>query len=136
MFTIKAPRGNARRSKHNAGLNSQDDLLRLMRMHIHSRAPAQMKLSPKNKAAANTVICSSAVRHSRVLPSSTLLITIIRKKKKKKKPRLHAATNSFHSGHFSARLIFKTQHKHSDGTLEERHRHPHRLCCLHPTRSH
>lgn len=111
---------------------TQSYLSQLIRAHIHSHVPAQMRHWnwAENKAAANTVICFSAVVQSGVLPSSTLLITII------KKLRLSAATNSFHSGHFSALLIFKTQHKHTDRTLEKRHHNPHRLCCLHPTCSH
>ncbi len=58
-------------------------------MHIYSHTPPQTRHWnwAENKAVANTIICFSAVLHSRVLPSSTQLITIIRKL------RLHAATN-------------------------------------------
>lgn len=45
-----------------------------------------------------------------VSPASTLLITTI--------TRLHAEADSFHSGHFSALLIFTMQLKHTDGTTQ------------------
>lgn len=68
----------------------------------------------------------ASLLHHAALPSSTPLITIIRKLT------LHAATNSFHSRHFSALLIFKKQHERSDRPTEQRRHGPHRLCRLCP----
>lgn len=93
------------------------DLDQLVGTHALRHVPAQMKRFKPVEWGKHSHLLS-ATRQQRP-PSSPALITIITKL------RLHAATNSFHSGHFSALLIFKTLRKHTDRTLEEQQHNPH-----------